>query len=203
MAEVPPIEPETVLGGFHETYRRIGVTAERTCQTAAQSFAIAELLVAKGVVGLDELDQRRRAVEERIRTTMAEAGVVVELADEVDKYGEDLVEVEIDCADRIGLCHAACCRLRFALTQQDIAEGVVQWEIPKPYLNRQRADGYCIHCDPASKGCEVYVERPAICRTYDCRRDQRIWVDFERRIPNPDLKDLAPVGRRDAGERPS
>jgi hypothetical protein len=32
----------------------------------------------------------------------------------------------------------------------------------------------------------VYEHRPAICRTYDCRKDPRIWIDFEKRIPAPE-----------------
>lgn len=191
-SEISGFRPGTVLSGFHETYRRVGITAERLCQTAAQSYALADLLIAKGVIGTDELDQRRRAVEERVRATILEAGVLVELADEADKYGSEVAPVVIDCEARLPLCHAACCRLRFALTEQDLREGVVQWELPKPYLNRQRSDGYCVHCDVATGACGVYTQRPAVCRQYDCRNDRRIWADFDKRIPNPELVGLLP-----------
>lgn len=33
---------------------------------------------------------------------------------------------------------------------------------------KQKPDGTCAHLGP--KGCEIYDIRPAICRTYDCRR---------------------------------
>ena len=104
-----------------------------------------------------------------------------------DKYVPDGGHVQIDCADRLALCHAACCRLRVPLSHQDIAEDVAQWDERQPYLNRQRADGYCVHCDESTLRCSIYQERPGLCRSFDCRHDRRIWLDFERRIPNPRL----------------
>ena len=107
-----------------------------------------------------------------------------------DKYAPDAALVQIDCADRMDLCHAASCRLRVPLTRQDIAEDVALWDHGQPYLNQQRADGYCVHCDQSDHRCAIYAQRPGLCRTFDCRHDSRIWVDFQRRIPNPCLADL-------------
>jgi len=112
---------------------------------------------------------------------------VVYVTEGGDKYALGPSEVEIDCAARLPLCHAACCRLRVPLTRQDLDEGVVQWDADRPYLNRQREDGFCVHCDAASHRCDVYDQRPGLCRTFDCRNDRRIWIDFERRIPNPSV----------------
>jgi len=75
----------------------------------------------------------------------------------------------------------------FPLSEQDIHEGVVRWQLDRPYLNLQNSDGYCVHCTTGSRTCGVYVNRPGVCRTYDCRKDTRIWVDFEARVPQPDL----------------
>jgi hypothetical protein len=44
--------------------------------------------------------------------------------------------VEIDYENRIQFCYAACCRLRFALSHQDIEEGIVQWDSVIPILLR-------------------------------------------------------------------
>jgi hypothetical protein len=125
------------------------------------------------------------------------AATVVYVTEGGDKYASDTVPVEIDCAARLPLCHAACCRLRVPLTRQDLDEGVVQWDADRPYLNRQRADGYCVHCDPVGHRCHVYERRPGLCRTYDCRNDRRIWIDFEGRIPNPAV--TAMTGDTDRG----
>jgi len=63
----------------------------------------------------------------------------------------------------------------------------VRWDHGRPYLIRHDADGACTHLDRAlGTGCTVYAQRPATCRTYDCRTDPRIWRDFARR-------ELAPI----------
>lgn len=101
-----------------------------------------------------------------------------------DKYSlNDLPR--IDCHALVPLCQARCCTLVFALAAQDIEEGIVAWDEAHPYQNRQRPDGYCTHCQPDSRACAIHPHRPAVCRTYDCRGDRRIWLDFERRIPAP------------------
>ena len=182
----PDVPTAGMMAGFHEVYRRIGISAERLCQTSAEAYALTELLVSKGIIGIDELGDRRGPVLERMREATGSAGVTVELAPGPDKYTAGGT-VQIDCADRLQLCHAACCRLRFALSPQDVEEGIVQWEIPAPYLNRQRPDDYCVHCDSDTGHCGVYQNRPSVCREYDCRSDDRIWTDFDRRIPNPEL----------------
>jgi len=97
----------------------------------------------------------------------------------------------IPCAELIPLCGARCCTLSFALSTEDLDEGVIRWDYGQPYLIRQRAsDGYCVHNDPDSHGCTVHQHRPRVCRGYDCRKDKRIWIDYEQRIPAP-----APQGK--------
>ena len=192
MAEVDSAEParptQEILLAFHEAHRRMDATKTQLFEAAAQAFAVAELLVAKGVLGADELDAVRHSVEDRLGETFEHDGLNIALASNApDKYSMDDTAVEIDCAARLPLCKVACCRLRFPLSEQDIHEGAVQWQLDRPYLNRQGEDGYCVHCSTGSRGCEIYASRPAVCRTYDCRRDSRIWLDFDARIPNPDL----------------
>jgi len=102
----------------------------------------------------------------------------VELGRVTDKY--DLRDLpDIDCAAHLHLCGARCCRMTFALSRQDIIEGIVRSDPTHPYRILQR-DGACTHQEGPT--CSVYDNRPAVCRTYDCRRDKRIWSDYERRI---------------------
>lgn len=90
----------------------------------------------------------------------------------------------VPCAELMPICHARCCTLSFALSTEDLDEGVVRWDYGQPYLIRQRAsDGYCVHNAPQSHGCTVHEVRPRVCRSYDCRTDKRIWADFDQRIP--------------------
>ena len=91
----------------------------------------------------------------------------------------------VDCASRVHLCHARCCSFVVELSRQDVEEGGLLWDIEQPYLLRREADGLCSHLDRKTQACGVYQNRPAGCRTYDCRTDQRVWIDFEKRIPAP------------------
>ena len=117
----------------------------------------------------------------RFTGTRRRGSAVTYLTEGADKY--DVDPAPIDCEARVALCRAACCRLRVPLTRQDLDEGIVEWDPDEPYLIRQRRDGHCVHCDPGSLRCTTYDHRPGLCRTYDCRGDSRIWVDFDRRIP--------------------
>ena len=92
----------------------------------------------------------------------------------------------VPCSELIPLCGARCCTLSFALSTEDLDERVIRWDYGQPYLIAQRAsDGYCVHNDPDSRGCTVHAHRPRVCRSYDCRSDARVWIDYEQRIPAP------------------
>jgi len=99
-----------------------------------------------------------------------------------DKYTTEVSE--LPCAEVLHLCKAKCCTFNFALSTADLDEGVIRWDYGQPYLIRQRAsDGFCVHNDPDTHFCTVHHHRPRICRSYDCRKDPRVWSDFENRIP--------------------
>ena len=107
----------------------------------------------------------------------------------VDKYAMRPGEAAApDCAPRLPICRGACCALRFPLSRQDIDEGVVRFDPDEPYLNAVDEDGHCLHKDVVTKLCDVYEQRPAPCRAFDCRNDHRIWVDYEAMVLNPLLQ---------------
>jgi hypothetical protein len=102
--------------------------------------------------------------------------------DPIDKYA--IVSPEIPCEELMPICQARCCRMSFGISTQDLDEGVIQFDYGQPYLIRQRtSDGYCVHNDPTSHGCTVHAQRPRVCRKYDCRKDDRVWADYDKRIP--------------------
>jgi Fe-S-cluster containining protein len=108
----------------------------------------------------------------------------VHLGDVADKY--ELVAESPPCDELLPLCHARCCTFSFALSTQDLDEGVIRWDYGQPYLIRQRAsDGYCVHNHPDGHGCTVHGHRPGTCRTYTCVDDERVWLDYANRIPAP------------------
>jgi Fe-S-cluster containining protein len=142
--------------------------------------ALIETLVAHGVLPQAEYERRRqRALD--AQTQLIEEQPEVRFGEAVDKYAlKDLPE--IDCAALLPVCKAACCKLTVFCSAQDLDERVVQWDYSRPYRIRKREDDYCVHSEPETKSCGIYERRPAICRTYDCRNDDRIWVDFDKRI---------------------
>ncbi|HKG26995.1 MAG TPA: YkgJ family cysteine cluster protein [Thermomicrobiales bacterium] len=150
-------------------------------QSLAAIMALADVLVAKGVISEEEFDQAKARAQEHVEQ-MAQPRV--RLATMGDKY-KDEQTAEIDCHNRIHLCHARCCTFNFYLTAQDLDEGVARWDYGNPYWIKRGEDGYCVHCDPGSRACAIHAHRPHVCRLYDCRQDKRIWIDFEARIPAP------------------
>ena len=86
---------------------------------------------------------------------------------------------EVNCAERMHVCHAVCCKLGFALTAQEVDAGKVRFDLGFPYMIRHDSDGYCTHNDRSTGSCRVYADRPGVCRHYSCANDERIWKDFE------------------------
>ena len=93
-------------------------------------------------------------------------------------------EVEVDCAARMHVCKAVCCSLPFPLSADEVEAGDVRWDLGHPYVIRQTAEGYCVHNDRTSGGCDVYDKRPGVCRGYSCAHDERIWTDFDNMVLN-------------------
>ncbi len=178
------LETEEILEGFLYSYRQLDTNALKVYEASAHLYSLIELLVAKGVIGIEELDQRKKAVEQRLQDSFKEAGIGVRVQrTEVDKYSLQ-EEAAIDCDQRLHICRAACCRLAYPLSVQDINEGI-RWSLGKPFMNARASDGYCVHLQRDTMKCSTYEHRPSICRQYDCRNDRRVWLDFDKMIINP------------------
>jgi Fe-S-cluster containining protein len=101
---------------------------------------------------------------------------------------------DIDCASRIALCHGRCCALTVSLSREDLDEGRLRFDVHDPYVLRKDPDtGYCSYLG-GDGCCAVYDDRPATCRAYDCRRDPRVWIDYDARIAAPLPPHLVPLG---------
>ena len=156
---------------------------------AAQVVTLTEE-VSRRLPPADDLATVEVAVEQAVGAALTEIRAADDGASRValhtgsDKYAA--VAVDIPCAELIPLCEARCCSFTFPLSTQDLDEGVIRFDYGQPYMIRQRSsDGYCVHSDPTTRACDVHAARPATCRSYDCRNDKRIWIDFENRIPAP------------------
>lgn len=182
---------QSIASGLLYTHNRLNANARQTREAAAYIYALIELLDAKGLISPAELEPIRASIEQALVDKLKQEGDGVAFQDpELDKY-TFLGAAEIDCASRVHLCKASCCRLPFALSRQDVREGVVHWDLGQPYLIEHDSDGYCTHMNQASCACTIYAHRPVPCRGYDCRQDQRIWLDFDQMIPNPQIEQPA------------
>jgi Fe-S-cluster containining protein len=181
---------DEVAGGLRYTHTRASANTGKLLEVASFAYAAIELLAEKGLLEIGELDKRKAAVAERLMKKYTEDGLGAAFQDpEYDKYSFEKV-VDIDCESRLDICKAACCRLRFALSRQDVKEGIVQWEFSHPYFIAHGADGYCRHLVRNEQRCSIHGNRPVPCRGYDCRQDKRIWSDFDKRLLSPEFEKL-------------
>lgn len=154
--------------------------AERGIAELQQQIeTLIEIMVAAGTLkpGHAELIAKLRRRVEIARKAE------VELASVDDKYA--VTGEPIDCETRLHLCHARCCSFQVFLSRQDVTEGELTWDIDQPYRLSRNADGYCGHLSRDDGHCQRYEHRPATCRSYSCKTDRRVWLDFEARIPAP------------------
>jgi hypothetical protein len=189
---------DEVVSGLLYTHSRANANTSRVLEAAAFLYALIELLKEKGLITIEELDARKTTVAQRVEKRFLSKGMGVMMQEpEQDKYAFP-GEVQVDCENRLHLCKAACCRLSFPLSKQDITEGIVKWDLGSPYLIAQDAEGYCQHLDRTTHCCTVRERRPIPCRAYNCRNDQRIWSDFDNKVINPNLDTLFQKGQSDA-----
>lgn len=178
------------VGGLLYCHDRANTNTSKTLEVTAFAYALIELLLDKGLLTEAELNERKRQVAQRLVEKLKDNGIGVMLQQpEIDKY-EFEGGAQIDCENRVHLCKTACCRLRFALSKQDLEEGIVKWDLAHPYLVARGTDGYCRHLERGSCHCTIYQNRPVPCRAYDCRKDRRIWADFDNKIVSPELEKL-------------
>ena len=182
-------------GGLLYAHSRANANTSRLLETGSFLYALIELLREKGILTIEELDVRKDAVGQRVEKRFLDKGMGVHLQEpEQDKYAIAGV-ADIDCGERVHLCKAACCRFWFPLSRQDVEEGVVRWNLRHPYIIAQDAEGCCKHLNQDGRHCSVYGNRPLPCRTFDCRKDNRIWLDFDGKVINPKLEELFPTER--------
>jgi hypothetical protein len=120
------IEHDFLLGLIYVHNRANANTAE-VHDANATLHALVELLVERGLVDNESLAARRKRASDQLRREYLERGMAVAMQEfGISKY-EFKGAAGIDCESRIHLCKAACCRLPFALSKEDLQEGIVKW----------------------------------------------------------------------------
>jgi Fe-S-cluster containining protein len=146
-------------------------------------YGLVDLLVDKGALTPDELADAAA----RVTAQQDEAAERPTLgaALRVDPPAEEAPPAQlVNCAERMHICHAVCCTLDFALSQEEVESGTVKWDLGRPYYIRHEEDGHCSHWDASSTSCTIYDRRPSVCRNYSCAGDERIWKDFDNMVLN-------------------
>ena len=177
----PPALRKEIQEGLRHVHMMLAESQSKGNKAMAYVQALASILVEKGIIQANELELMMRRVRWEL---MQKPTPRVRLGSTRDKYTA-AGGVDIDCASLMPICHGRCCTFVFYLTKQDLDEGVVRWDYGNPYWIKQGADGHCTHSDPVTRFCTIHEQRPFSCRKFDCRNDERIWLDFEKKIPAP------------------
>lgn len=180
-----------MVRGLVYNHNRANANTAEVHETSALLQAVVELLVERGVLDAGILEERQQAVADKLRRKYVERGMAVAMQEFKSSKYEFQGSAEVDCANRVHLCKAACCRLPLALSKEDVQEGVVRWDLGRPYMIAHGKAGYCVHLDQKGLCCSVYDQRPIPCRGYDCRKDKRIWLDFENKVINSRIDEPA------------
>lgn len=88
---------------------------------------------------------------------------------------EDIPDANVNCRQCLTTCKAKCCTLIFALTREEVEQGIAEYNQQRPYFIARDKDGYCPHLDRQNLTCSIWHDRPLRCRRYDCGGDENIW----------------------------
>ncbi len=175
--------------GLISPHTRINNNTRKILESTSFLYALIDLLNDKGLISIKELDERKKQVAERLVRKFTESGIgLMDQDPEYDKYAFEH-EARVNCQSRLHICKAMCCKFPYALSRQDVEEGIIRWEFGRPYLIAYRTDGYCVHLDRKTYHCTAYDHRPVPCRGFDCQSSEKwkVWLDYEQKIINPEL----------------
>lgn len=182
---IETLERQVTLGAMHG-HTTSSQLAERLHFLESMLYGLVDLLVNKRILGESELassaHQMAQTIEERGERAHGGVALRVDSPDEQDF-------TPVNCAERIAVCKAVCCRLSFPLTAEEVQNGQLKWNLGMPYFIRHDARGACVHQDDTTGACGVYAHRPSLCKRYSCETDERIWKDFDNMILNQEWID--------------
>jgi Fe-S-cluster containining protein len=175
-----------IAEGLLFTHIRLNNDTTKILESSSFLYALIELLDEKGIISTAELDERKNQVAQRLVRKFVDSGIGLLYQDpEEDKYTFKH-EANVDCQSKLDTCKAICCKFPFALSKQDVNEGVIRWEFGRPYLIAHGDDGYCVHLDRETYRCTVHEKRPVPCRGFDCHDNEKwhVWLDYDKKIIN-------------------
>lgn len=176
------LEQQVERLGFY-THTGLSVQAERINEIESFLYGLIDTLIADGSLDSQRLEEMVSKVKEETmnKKEHLHAGISLRM-DQASKQRP--MTREVNCSERLHICKAVCCRLSFSLSIAEVESGKVKWDLGQPYYIRQDKQNYCSHIKKDEMCCSIYHDRPAVCRTYSCAHDDRIWVDFDKMILN-------------------
>jgi Fe-S-cluster containining protein len=181
MTQLEELERQTERGNLF-THTVLTDQIVRQNESDSFLFGLIDYLTQKGIIVPDDLEKYVSSVKKETidKKEYAQLGVAIR----VDAENESHQFIPVNCEERLPICKAACCKLSFALSIQEIETGEIKWELGKPYHIRHQANGYCCHLKNEDKKCTLYEKRPSVCKKYSCANDKRIWTDFDKMVLN-------------------
>jgi Fe-S-cluster containining protein len=184
------IDFDGVPEGLLYAHSRITDNTRKIVESSSFLYTLIELLDEKGFLSITEIDAKRKKVAERLVRKFEQSRIGLLYQDpEEDKYAFD-GNPEIDCQSCLQSCKAICCKIPFALSRQDVQEGLVRWEFGRPYLIAHDKDGYCVHLNRENYQCAAYEHRPLPCRGFNCRDNEKwpVWQNFDAQVINSEFE---------------
>jgi hypothetical protein len=171
---------DAVRAGLHMAHTVQARAMQAEFEHAVIVQSLLHVLLEKGIVAREELDtvypQMQHALAE-LRT--AQHGAGPRMTQPLEGYPEP---TGLDCAAHHPTCEAACCTsFSVVLTPEEAASGKYMWDVAFPYRLLTNAAGTCVYLDEDKRRCTIWADRPLVCRSYDCRTDDRIWSDYPTR----------------------
>lgn len=176
---VAEIEHQLARLGFF-SQNGLSSQANRINELESVLYGLINTLMVEGGVNEEKLQKITSMVREDMikKGEQHTVGIVMNDPANLEKVDESIPMV--NCEERIHVCKAVCCKLKFALAPEEIEGGKVKWDLGIPYQIRQKKNGYCSHSDENTRGCGIYNDRPIVCSRFNCTNDKRIWNDFEK-----------------------
>lgn len=159
--------------------------AERINEMEPLLYGLTDTLMEKGSVDMDSFSRNVTMNQQSLQKKGKSLSTGVALRKDISHLNYP----EVNCEERLHICKAACCRMRFALSEQEVEKGVVRWELHRPYFIRHSEEKYCVHNDRGTCHCTVYQDRPQVCSVYSCYQDERIWTDYDNMVLNHEWLD--------------
>src|ERR1051325_8234248 len=125
------------------THTVLGKNTLRLSEMESFAYGLIDVLLEKGVVSEEEIGKAAQNVRQELLDNGEAINTGVALRVDADEVSEQ--PVLVDCAARMHICKAVCCRLDFALSRSEVEAGNVKWDLGRPYFIRHDTKGRCAH----------------------------------------------------------